>query len=530
MSKWTIGRRLTVGFGVVLIITSVLGGFAYVKFGEINRLSAIVTQDALPGVYNISQFQAAARQQYVLALQHIYAEDAQAMAQLEQEMREQIERLNAISEAYDKTITRARDRELFDAIKAPRAEFLRVRSERLLPASRANQQAEALEIVRRELDPVYQRYMTAVEASVDDNKQAGDQVAREIEAATATATLGLAIGIVVALIVGCGVAVLIVRSTNSVLGTSVRELADGSRQVAAASSQVAVASQSLSQGSTEQAASLEETSASMEEMSSMTRRNAENSAQAAAMMVEAERVVGDANVALGEMVTSMSAIKTASDEVAKIIRTIDEIAFQTNILALNAAVEAARAGDAGMGFAVVADEVRSLAQRSAQAAKDTAALIEQSIARSDDGQQKVQAVAQSIASITASAAQVKALVDDVTHASRQQAQGIDQVSQAIVQMEKVTQSTAATAEESAAASEELNAQAEAAMAVVGRLSALVGQLSQTPDGAAASARTARVHVPRAEVVAMRKPVGRPMTADEAEARLPLGNTGTYGTF
>jgi methyl-accepting chemotaxis protein len=248
------------------------------------------------------------------------------------------------------------------------------------------------------------------------------------------------------------------------------ETADG---VLRASNEVARAAQSLSQGATEQAASLEETSASMEEMASMTRQNAENSQTAAALMGEVDAQVRGSNQALDDMVASMASIQDSSREVAKIIKTIDEIAFQTNILALNAAVEAARAGEAGMGFAVVANEVRSLAQRSAQAARDTATLIEESIAKAQSGNVKVEQVASAISGITASVIKVKGLVDEVSNASRQQSQGIDQVSQAIAQMEKVTQTTAATAEESAAASEELNAQAESAMQVVARLEALV---------------------------------------------------------
>jgi methyl-accepting chemotaxis protein len=282
----------------------------------------------------------------------------------------------------------------------------------------------------------------------------------------------------------------VVRPIEDALG----ELTMSSQSTASAAEQVSGAAQSLSQGATEQAASLEETSASMEEMASMTRQNAENSQQAAATMADTERLVHDANGALGEMVTSMAAIKESSDKVAKIIKTIDEIAFQTNILALNAAVEAARAGEAGAGFAVVADEVRALAQRSAKAAKDTAALIDESITRSNEGQHKVQQVSGVIESITTSTVKVKGLVDEVSEASRQQSQGIDQVSQAIAQMEKVTQGTAATAEESAAASEELNAQAEASMQVVTRLSTLVGGTSpgkrtQTTPATAAPARS-----------------------------------------
>jgi len=257
----------------------------------------------------------------------------------------------------------------------------------------------------------------------------------------------------------------------SILGLTSR-LSAGTQQVVAAAAQVSALSQSLSQGATEQAASLEETSASMEEMASMTRRNAENAAQATRLVTDVAGHVTASNAALGEMVASMAAIKESSNKVAKIIKTIDEIAFQTNILALNAAVEAARAGEAGMGFAVVADEVRNLAQRSAQAARDTAALIEESITRSQEGAGKVGLVASAIDAITTSVAQVKGMVEEVREASLQQTQGIDQVSQAIAQMEKVTQTTAATAEESAAASEELNAQAESSIVTLRQLQLL----------------------------------------------------------
>jgi methyl-accepting chemotaxis protein len=170
----------------------------------------------------------------------------------------------------------------------------------------------------------------------------------------------------------------------------------------------------------------------------------------------------------------MGDIKASSDKVAKIITVIDEIAFQTNILALNAAVEAARAGEAGMGFAVVADEVRNLAQRCAQAAKDTAALIEESIAKSNDGKVKVDQVAVAIRAITEESAQVKTLVDEVSLGSQEQTRGIEQVAKALTQMEQVTQQSAANAEESAAAAEELTAQASTLLDVVAQLSAMVG--------------------------------------------------------
>ena len=232
------------------------------------------------------------------------------------------------------------------------------------------------------------------------------------------------------------------------------------------------------------------------------------------------------------MVSSMEAIQESSSKVARIIKTIDEIAFQTNILALNAAVEAARAGEAGMGFAVVADEVRSLAQRSAQAAKDTSALIEESITRSQEGAGKVTEVASSIGAITESVTRVKGIVIEVREASQQQTQGIDQVAQAVAQMEKVTQSSAATGEESAAAAEELNAQAETSMAVVRSLASLVGETgSQGP--AARGARQATAPSRAGKLIAMRSASPAPTSpkpAVSAEDVLPLGGTGTYGRF
>ncbi len=279
-----------------------------------------------------------------------------------------------------------------------------------------------------------------------------------------------------------------VRRINNTLVSSTAELFEGAAQVASAAAQVSSASQTLAQGSSEQAASLEETSASSEEINSMARRNGENSHRAAGLMVNAQQKFVESNQSLQLMVVAMDDINSQSDKISKIIKVIDEIAFQTNILALNAAVEAARAGESGLGFAVVADEVRNLAQRCAQAARDTTGLIAESIVKAADGKDKVNQVARAMQEITGESGKVKILVEEVSVASQEQARGIEQIAQAIVQMEKVTQSTAAGAEESAAAAEELNAQSEALRSIVMRLSHLIGGAAIGARGFAPSSR------------------------------------------
>jgi methyl-accepting chemotaxis protein len=251
-------------------------------------------------------------------------------------------------------------------------------------------------------------------------------------------------------------------------------LAEASDEVKNAAQQVSGVSQNLAQGASEQAAALEETSSSLEEMSSMTRANADNAKQADSLMTETARVVDAANTSMADLTRSMKEVSTASEETAKIIKTIDEIAFQTNLLALNAAVEAARAGEAGAGFAVVADEVRNLAMRSAEAAKNTANLIEGTVTKVKGGSDLMGKTAEAFAQVAGSTTKVKELVAEIAAASGEQAQGVDQVNKAVAEMNNVTQQTAANAEESASASEELNAQAEQMQEYVSQLTGIVG--------------------------------------------------------
>jgi methyl-accepting chemotaxis protein len=278
-----------------------------------------------------------------------------------------------------------------------------------------------------------------------------------------------------------GIGVFFLMSRISVrLMELVESLYDGSSQVKSAVSQVSSLSQSLAQGASQQAASLEETASSAEEIAAMARKNADFSHLASAEMVQVEKSVAKSSSALAETISSMDEVRGSARDIANIIEIIEQIAFQTNILALNAAVEAARAGEAGAGFAVVAEEVRNLARRSAQAAKDTAPLIQASIARSNQSGLKLLQVSEAVSCITGSANRVKTMVEEVSVGSREQAEGVERVSGAILRMNHLTQSAAAGSEENAAASEQLQAQAVSLDQIARELRAVIEGVANLP--------------------------------------------------
>jgi len=293
---------------------------------------------------------------------------------------------------------------------------------------------------------------------------------RRIETQARTLLLSLGVGAFV--LVSC-LGWMMSSSLARILGEVATQLTASSEQTTEAAQQVSSSSQKLAQGASEQAASLEETSASLEEMSGMTHRTAENMQRASTLSSQARIAAEQGSSDMQSMSESMLSIKKSSDDIGAIIKTIDEIAFQTNILALNAAVEAARAGEAGAGFAVVAEEVRNLAQRAAAAARETSGKIEGAIARTTQGVEINQRVATGLAGIVEKVRQVDALVAEVTTASNEQAQGIGQLNQTIGQMDGITQTNAATAEETAAAAEELNSQAQLTLGAVNSLTRLI---------------------------------------------------------
>ncbi|MBI4773868.1 MAG: hypothetical protein HY788_06760 [Deltaproteobacteria bacterium] len=320
---------------------------------------------------------------------------------------------------------------------------------------------------------------------ISETNAVADSVASHLN----TSVTAVVVGLLIALIAGIAVAVLITRNITRPIKRIIAGLTDAAEQVSTASGEVSSSSQSLAEDASRQAASIEETSSSLEEMSSMTKQNARNSEEADHLTRTTNQIVGKANQTMKELTRSMAEISKSGEETSKIVKTIDEIAFQTNLLALNAAVEAARAGEAGAGFAVVAEEVRNLAMRAAEAAKNTATLIQGTLRSVQEGSHMVSNTNEAFKEVEASTEKVGELIGEVAVASKEQAAGIAQINTAATEMDTVVQQVASSAEESASAAEELSAQAEQMKAFVNELVVMVsGGTLDSQKGASKRAR------------------------------------------
>ncbi len=494
----SLSAKLYAGFGAVLAIAVALGVFAYTRLVKINAEAKEITADCLPGLFLSEEIQKQTEENMLLTARHILADDKAEMETIDRDIVKVKEEIDKLLQDYAAVGNTAKDHEALAKIGSARERFVAIRNQSILPASRSGKKPEAEAAFNNQLLSAYGDYLTAVQALVTDNKESGDNSGTEIMGATSAAKSGILFGLLAAVAMGASVGIFLSRSISFALSQVITTLSSGSEQVASASNQVSQSSQQMAEGASEQASSLEETSASLEEMSSMTKQNSDNSRQANAMAVETRSAVEKSREAMTRMGQAIGKIKGSSDQTAKIIKTIDEIAFQTNLLALNAAVEAARAGDAGKGFAVVAEEVRNLAQRSAEAAKNTAALIEESQQNANNGVAVSGEVGGILSQIVESVQKLTQLIGEVSAASEEQSKGIEQIGTAVTQMDKLTQSNAANAEESASASEELAAQAKELGDMVQVLVGIVkGAGAQSAGNLATASYAAHRPLPRA---------------------------------
>jgi methyl-accepting chemotaxis protein len=507
MKSLTVPQRIFAGFAALLVITATLGSFGYLRVERLQRDISLVTQDTMPHVIALGQIRALVKENQINTLRHALTPTAN-VAQfdaIEAEMKQVSEATSGLYREMEASLADEEDRRGFARILAARKVYTDTRAG-ILKQSRTTSPEEMDQLLNQQLRPAYLTYIAAIDELAAYNTKLGQSAAHDVDVTVASTERWLLLGVIAAIATGMAIAFFISRYTTRALTALAGRLGDGSAQVAAAASQVSSASQTLAAGASEQAASLEETSASLEEISSMTKRNAESASQAKHLANQTRSAAEIGADDVTAMNTAMSAIKASSDNIAKIIKTIDEIAFQTNILALNAAVEAARAGEAGAGFAVVAEEVRNLAQRSATAAKETADKIEDAIAKSEHGAQISAKVATSLGEIVEKARRVDILIGEIAQASQEQSQGIGQVLGAVTQMDKVTQTNAASAEESASAAEELSAQALMMDEAVSDLQKLVGSAQQHSAGTP----------PRRRLSATDRPAGPARAAAPAE--------------
>ncbi len=494
----TVGKKLTLSFGIVLILSCLLG---YSSLETVRRLGGLldtaVNENAKAAdLMGSIKVQLHEMKQVATSAQFSYA--VSNVLKVESGQAKTVESLGECASCHAFGAGEEHRRS-FGAL-AGKADALLAELRPLVHGEKARSSLEAIAQAVRTWRQIFDDYLALVSkgdfpaghALVTDKmgpmlegltvaaqalevEQQALRAAFQVSAARNVARSKWTTVVLIAISLLCGVFLTImVREINRLLREVAAELNQGAGRVSNDSEQVRQASLTLAQGASEQASALEETSASSEQVNATAHQNAERSAQATGLIKDVRRHMLETNQVLEQMMTAMQEIGRSSGRISKIIKVINEIAFQTNLLALNAAVESARAGEAGLGFAVVAEEVRTLARRCAEAARDTEGLIGESIARSNDGQTHLDQLTERIQSIAKGTEAVTTLADQVQTGSLEQAQAMQEIGKALAHMQTLTEKTAANAEESAAVGERLSGESKSLHCVVQRLDALVG--------------------------------------------------------
>jgi methyl-accepting chemotaxis protein len=496
LGRMTIGKKLFLSIGAITLAALVLGVMSFVSFSRIRSSMDEVINKAAKKQLLANQMQSNLGELVSLARAmqaRAFLRDQAGVDQFHKDFRAELTKLDSNAAQMASIATKPATKAFLQDINTSSSRLSDF-GDRIYQGASSGNPASTQPILLNEFRPLVAQLQAGAARQIDVDNQSMVEQTKVMQSIGEQSSLVTVCMLLICLAVNA-VGVYVVRGISRDLLATAASLSDGAAQISAAATQVSSSSQSLAQGATEQAAAVEETSASAEQINSMARRSTDSSRDTAKLVTESQQRVEMANQNLEDMVVAMNDLSDSSGKISKIIKVIDEIAFQTNILALNAAVEAARAGEAGMGFAVVAEEVRNLAQRSAQAAKDTAALIEDSIAKTSSSKHKVDQVAVTMRAISEESGRIKILVDGVSQGSEEQSRGIEQIGRAITQIEKVTQNAAANSEESAAAAEELSAQSDTLREVISQLRMMV----TTDDNASVAASRPRMQARHREI-------------------------------
>lgn len=432
------GKKLSLAFGALMLLITATGGAFFFVACSVDKQANSLIVDSLPGVYSLGKLQKLGANIPRLMLTHINTVEPREMEEVEKDLASAERSFREEMKAYGACYQAPEEQKMFVRL-TPTMDSIMAAWEKVRALSRGNRNAEAMSLFRQTISPETAKLSQYLQEEYDYNKTNADQsIAATSNTAAYARTLAWLLPLI-ALAVSTGLAAYLIRDLTSRLHRAIQVLGEGTQQIQMAAGQLSSGSQGLAERTTAQAASLQETSASGQQISAMTQRNMQNSAMTTSLMKEVDLSIREANEKLEQLGLGMREIGGASDQIATIIKVIDEIAFQTNILALNAAVEAARAGEAGLGFAVVADEVRTLAQRCTQATKDIGSVIGTSVSSARNGSSRLAEVLKVVLEMTERTSRVKTLVEEVHLGGAEQSRGVEQISKALVQMEQITQ-------------------------------------------------------------------------------------------